>query len=98
MGSQRGQNKPLTHSEIIRLPLGFTATSFGYTGQGLKALFRRNPHPVPSAKRTRGRILQYVPIFLRDEQGNILKKDNEPIVRKRRLIWHRIASHEINKA
>ncbi len=55
------------------LPLGFTPTSVGMTGQQIKqSIFRKQRGKVNNnRKRTPGRPVQYVEVYERDSQGNL---------------------------
>jgi hypothetical protein len=81
------QNVPLSSREMRRLPLGFTPTSYGFTGQEIKRMSRANPDPHTNRKTTPGRILQT--ILNRDEEGNLTGTA--------RLVCHRSYSRIINQ-
>jgi len=67
MSEKRSFNIPLSHAEMKRLPIGFTPTSFGFTGQQIKKLSRQSPHSLTNRKTTPGRILQWIPIWYTTE-------------------------------
>lgn len=93
------QNVPLTHKEMLRLPLGFTATSFGTTGQQFKRLYRQNLHQVTNRAWTNGRMLQYVPIYLlNDSLEKVLGYAGLPIIKRFRAIWHRFIGKKNKKS
>lgn len=97
-------NTPLTHTEVKRLPLGFTQTSFGPTGQEIKHSQRLSyPHTntklTMNGKPRRGiGVVQYVPDFARNEDGTCrLDQNGNPIVRGYKQIWHKNFGHILNK-
>ena len=88
MNEKRSLNQPLRHSEVERLPLGFTPTSFGLTGQQIKRFGRDKGHPHTNRKATPGRKLQSIPVWY--QWGDTL-------ISKHRQIWHKNYGHIINK-
>lgn len=89
------QNVPLSSKEMKRLPLGFTATSFGTTGQEFKKLYRRGRFLRTNRARTNGRTLQYVPIYLlNDNSEKVLGYANSEIIKRFKSIWHRFTKRK----
>jgi len=98
---QHGLNKPLNSRQMKLLGLGFTPTSIGITGQEIKRAGRNNGPAYTNRAVTAGRKLQYVPVALKDADGNtvtveVKQPDTGKMIKvpvhvlgKFKQIWHR---------